>query len=88
MKSTESVLGSVISSSEAAMLEVTFWNICCSSIGVSIKFHSSNIVVARSCSCQCTDGQQDKLKKYNIYIYKLERTNTTEQNLPSAFSVF
>lgn len=55
IESTERLLGSFTSSSEAAILHVTFWNNCCSSIGVSIRFQSSNKVVARSWSCEKKD---------------------------------
>lgn len=71
MNSTDSIFGSVISCSEAAILQVTFWNVCCSSIGVSIKFHSSNMEDARSCS-------YDNQKVNNVYILK-KKTVTSKQ---------
>lgn len=54
MNSTDRIFGSIISCSEAAIIQVTFWNFCCSSMGVSIKFHSSNMEDARSWSCNNT----------------------------------
>lgn len=72
MKPIESELGSVISCSEAAILHVTFWNCCCSSIGVSIRYQISNNAVARSWSCHGHDFKQlMKNKCLNNFINKL-----------------
>lgn len=46
----ERELGSVISSSEAAIFDATFRKHCCSSTGVSINVHNSNMLVTISCN--------------------------------------
>ncbi len=58
MVSIERIPGVETSSSVDAIWQVTCWNSCCSSTGVSIKFQNSNREAPKSCSCECKWASQ------------------------------